>query len=160
MTVVILALVIAALIGGVIGFSVRRLGSAGGPAIAEKDTYLQAARFALIDGRRIVQDLETISDRGRLGQFDTEALKSMMGRIDVFGSQMTQVTCLAPTSMDARVSRSVAVSATAVGDTLRTEREMRLDPDRAPRRSAQGFSQRCSELGLAVRDLGNHVELL
>lgn len=89
---------------------------------------------------------------------ESDELRLLIGRVDVFGSQMAQVTCLAPTSMDARVSRSVAVSATAVGDTLRNERDRRLDGD--DRQFSSAIVDRCAALAVAVTDLGNHVELL
>lgn len=152
------ALVVAAVLGVLVGYYVHRAGTATGSAIEDKDSFLLAARSALADGRRVVRDLEAVPDSRALGLVDAEQLRSLTGRVDAFGSQMTQVTCLAPTSMDARVSRSVAVSATAVGDTLRSERDSRVDPE--ARRSPAAFDQRRSELALAVRDLSNHVELL
>jgi len=159
-TVVVAALVVAAIAGGVIGFSLRRGGPPAGSPIAEKDRFLRAARNVLVDARRLVLDLEGIGGTTELTALDPDDLRSMIGRIDVFSSQITHVTCLAPTSMDGRVSRSVAVSAVSVGDALRNERESREDPEGTVRRSADAFVQRRSEFSLAVRDLGNHVELL
>ena len=155
---VVLALVVAALVGGLVGYSVHRAGSATGPAIEDKDSFLRAAESALAGGRRIVRDLEAVPDSRGLALLDTEDLRRLIGRIDVFASQMSQVTCIAPTSMDARVSRAVAVAATAVDDSFRDERDVRLDP--GARRPSASFDDRRSAFAVAVSDLGNHVELL
>ena len=155
--VVVVALVVAAVVGVVIGFNLRNSGSPAGSSIVEKDRYLQSARNALVDARRLALDLERIDGTAEL---DADDLQSLTGRIDVFSSQITQVTCLAPTAMDGRVSRSVAVSALSVSDALRDERDVRADPDGSARRSADAFIQRRTEFSLAIRDLANHVELL
>ena len=56
--VVVVALVVAAVVGVVIGFNLRNSGSPAGSSIAEKDQYLQTARNALVDARRLALDLE------------------------------------------------------------------------------------------------------
>jgi len=155
--VVVVALVAAAVAGVVIGFNLRDSGPPAGSSIAEKDRYLQSARNALVDARRLVLDLERIDGTAEL---DADDLQSLTDSMDVFASQITQVTCLAPTAMDGRVSRSVAVSTLSVSDALRDEREARADPDGSAHRSADAFGQRRTEFSLAVRDLANHVELL
>jgi hypothetical protein len=156
-TVVVVALVAAAAVGLLIGFVVWHGGSPAGSSIAEKDRYLQSARNALADARRLALDLEHVD---RVAELDADDLRSLTTRIDVLSSQVTQVTCLAPTAMDGRVSRSVAVSARSISDVLRGERDSRADPEGSVRRSADEFVQRRTEFSLAVRDLENHVELL
>lgn len=156
-TVVVVALVTAVVVGLMTGFFMRHGGPPAGSSIAEKDQYLQTARNALVDARRLALDLERIDGTAEL---DADDLQSLTGRVDVLSSQITQVTCLAPTAMDGRVSRSVAVSARSVSDALRDERDVRADPDGSARRSADAFIQRRTEFSLAIRDLANHVELL
>lgn len=161
MTLVVVALVVAAVAAGaIVGYYLHRGTPAEGTSIGEEDQYLRAARNALAEGQQAVLDLEQLDEPVGLAALDTEDLRLTIGRIDVFSSLMTQVTCLAPTSMDARVSRSVAVSATAIGDMLRDERERRWNPDGTVSPSARTFVQRRSELVLALQDLHNHVELL
>ena len=121
--VVVVALVVAtAAAGAAIGFSLRDSGAGAVSSIAEKDRYLQSAQNALVDARQLVLDLERIDG---VTELDADDLRSLTGRIDVLASQITQVTCLAPTPMDGRVSRSVAVSTRSVSDALRDEREAR-----------------------------------
>ena len=156
MTTVVVIVVVAA-VAGAIGFLLRDSRPTAGSSIAEKDQYLHSARHALVDARQLMLDLESIDGTAEL---DADELRSLTGRVDVFASQVTQVTCLAPTAMDGRVSRSVAVSARSVGDALRAERELRANPRNSTHRSADAFVQRRAEFSLAVRDLANHVELL
>lgn len=156
---VVLALALAVVVGVLIGYLVRRAGTPG-PAIDDKESFMRSARQALAEGRRLVHDLEAISAVDWRAGVGVDDLQALIGRVDVFGSHMTQVTCIAPTAMDVRVSRSVAVAATAVGDALRYERKARLEPDGAPRPSTADVGQRSQQLALAVSDLGHHVEFL
>ena len=157
MTTVVLLVVVIAIVGVVMGLSLRDSGPPAGSSIAEKDRFLQSARTALVDAQRLALDLERIDGPAEL---DADELRSLTGKIDMFTSQIAQVTCLAPTAMDGRVSRSVAVSSRSVSDALRNERESRSDPDCSARAPADAFVRGRTEFSHAIRDLANHVELL
>lgn len=153
----VVGLLCAGLVGVTIGKGRRRsTGPSSGLAPAEKEAWLRSARTAAADGRRIASSLSDVPDDVALGALTDAELDTRIGELDLLGSQLTQVTCTAPTSMDVRVCRSVAVAATSLGDSFRSERDRRRGDGRVVAR----YALRCADFRDAVRDLSNHADLL
>jgi len=148
------------LVAGIVGVLIgrRRLSAdhGAGPALVERNAWLRSARAAAAEGRRVAALFDEVPDERAVDELPDDQLGDRIAELDLFGSQMTQVTCTAPTSMDVRVCRSVAVAATSLGDSLRTERDVRRGDDCATAR----FATRRSGFRESVRDLTTHVDLL
>lgn len=124
--------------------------------------WLRRARDAAIEGQRVVNLLDGFDyseHRAVPVELDDTAIDEAIERLDSLSSLMSQVSSTAPTAMDARVCRSVAVSATTLVEDLRSEGNERRRHEAVDSPTGH-YARHVVEFELAVRDLRSHVELL
>lgn len=134
----------------------RRGGAAlehnGDPA----DAWLQNASETARQGRRLARDVEPVTQVAESAAVDSSDVRR---RLEGFTRVLAELATTAPTSMDARVCRSLAVSSQSLGDALGGAGR---DPDPVvPAREARAqLVDRYTEFVTALGDLERHVDLL
>lgn len=130
-----------------------------GEATAEKAAWLKRARTAGAEGQRVTLMFNDYDEILTFADLNDENIDEITIRLDLLTSHLSLVTSTAPTSMDVRVCRSVAISARALSDQFRGERAARQSAPISPP-TTNSYSQQKVDFEYAVRDLMNHVELL
>ncbi len=132
-----------------------------GPAPVEPGTdhstaWLKQAGDAARDGREIADDLER-----QIHGFESSAsvTSELRQRLDALTHHLAELATSAPTSMDVRVCRGVAVNSQALGTALRLD----ADLDAARGHVSVGRRElldRHAQFVMALGDLERHVDLL
>ena len=159
---VVLGVVTAALI-------VMAVRSIGGSSPHDSAPHASSPWFAR--AREIIDHADRLTakpDRvpvGHLGELPTDQLRSFSVEFVELSGEVAALSATAPTTMDARVTRSLGTQVRLVGDVF--DRELRRrdvfvdDPDLADvRPHADEVAARLRDLEVAVDDLRTHVELL
>lgn len=112
------------------------------------DEWLTAAGTVVADARQVAAELAEISST------DSATLSAdTTGELDRLTERLAELSASAPTAMDTRVCRSVAVRSKALSDALRSPQP--------PGQSAFPLRPRQqAQFETAVRDFSDHVELL
>lgn len=97
-------------------------------------------------------------ERGTAGPPDETAAHDPSPELDGFATHLAELSAHAPTVMDTRVCRGVAVQSRSFSDAFRGQRDDPAPPD--ARERARSLYDRRTEFEVALRDLAEHVELL
>ena len=117
--------------------------------------WFASADAAVAAGRRIAIKLEETSPTGAATpSADTP------DELDRFTTRVAELIASAPTAMDGRVCRNVAVRSSALSTALRSMQDKNRDSSPAHHRHTQRPIHQQTEFETAIRDLADHVELL
>jgi hypothetical protein len=166
MTEVILGLAVVALIGAaIIRWSWNRRRQSASTARTSTrdlaDPWLTQAAELTRAGHQLVEQIEPIVETGS----DRESSESIAGfptrQLDDFTHNLAELAASAPTTMDNRVCRSVAVQSHGLSEALRTSGCGSGSSIRnAERERLSDLHDRFSEFNLALSDLDRHIHLL
>jgi hypothetical protein len=166
MTEVILGLGMVALIGAAVirwSWNLRR-GSASSATTSTRDLadpWLTRAAEMTRAGHQLVEQIEPIVGTGS-GRESSESIAGLPTRqLDDFTHNLAELAASAPTAMDNRVCRSVAVQSHGLSEALRS-RGCGSDSSipNAERERLSHLHDRFSEFNLALSDLDRHIHLL
>lgn len=115
---------------------------------AGSNEWLAAAGEAVADARQVAAELTHISSTS-----SATLSADTTGKLDRLTERLAELSTDAPTAMDTRVCRIVAVRSKALSNALRSS------PSPGPRPFTLRPSQQ-AEFETAVRDFADHVELL
>jgi hypothetical protein len=166
MTEALLGLGVVALIGAaVIGWSWNlRRESASGATTSTRDLadpWLARAAELTRAGRQLIEQIEPIVETDS-GLRSNESVAGLPTRqLDDFTHHLAELAATAPTSMDNRVCRSVAVQSHSLSEALRARScgSNTASPN-AERARLSDLHNRFSEFNLALSDLEQHVHLI
>lgn len=125
--------------------------------------WLDRSRRLLATAAWLRTEMAALDANRSLTEFDAEALAMLSDAITAFCADAAAISSTAPTAMDGRVIRNLAVRARTVGDLLERElrlREVGLGMPRPLAAGEQGLDEHLHEFELAEADLRTHVELL
>ncbi len=166
MTEVILGLGVVALIGAAVihwSWKLRR-GSASSATTSTRgltDPWFAQAAELTRTGRQLVEQIEPIVETdSRLRS--SESMADLPTRqLDEFTHNLAELAAAAPTSMDNRVCRSVAVQSRGLSDALRARSCGSDDASpNADRARLSDLHDRFAEFSLALTDLEQHIHLI
>ncbi len=154
------ALVVVAVVSSMRWF--RRGGAPSGLRVvhAPAESWLAQARIVVAEGRCLARRLETVVEPATPAAPSGSPATDPVGELDDLTHQLASLSASAPTEMDVRVCRSVAVRSCALSDALR-ERwdDVEVTSDQA-NENQRAIAGRHAELVIALRDLEQQVNLL
>lgn len=157
---VLVAVVIAAAVVGAV--AARRFGRS--PSVGDEravEPWLVEARSLVDEGRRVSDQVAGAVEDGAIVTRPGIDPADPSAALEALTQHLAEISAAAPTKMDVRVCRSLAVRSKLLSEVLRTRPEH--DPTRPPSgRGAvpQVLDDRRHEFDVALRDLAEHVELL
>jgi hypothetical protein len=166
MTEVILGLGVVALIGAAVihwSWKLRR-GSASSATTSTRapaDPWLAQAAELAQTGRQLLEQIEPIVETNSGLRSGESATGLPTRQLDDFTRSLAELAATAPTSMDNRVCRSVAVQSRGLSDALRARScgSDNASPN-ADRARVSDLHDRFSEFSLALTDLEQHIHLI
>ena len=160
-----LLVLLAVLVVVLTALAVFRSGSL--PSIATPDDaggpWLDRSQRLLATAVALHTEMAVLDANRPLTEFDTDALAMLSHAITAFCADAAAISSTAPTAMDGRVIRNLAVRARTLGDLLERElrrREVGLGTPRPLAAGELSLDEHLHEFELAVADLHTHVELL
>lgn len=133
------------------------------PSTSRTSPWFARAHDVLRDADRLSAKLH--GEPGRLEVLDDDALRAISDEIVGFCREVAALSATAPTTMDARVARSVGTHARMLADVHDRElRRREVFPDQPigvhHRPDVDQVTDRLRQFEVAVEDLRTHVELL
>lgn len=131
------------------------------PARDDADFWLARAAELTQTGHQLLGEIDPIVEADSACR-SNESLSSLAAQhLDVFTHNLAELGASAPTSMDNRVCRGVAVKSLGLSEALRP-RSCESDEPRpnADRKAASDLQDRFAEFSLALGDLTEHIHLL
>ena len=125
--------------------------------------WLDRSQRLLATAAWLRTEMAALDANRSLTEFDTEELAMLSDAITAFCADAAAISSTAPTAMDGRVIRNLAVRARTLGDLLERElrrREVGLGTPRPLTAGEHSLDEHLHEFELAVDDLHTHVELL
>jgi hypothetical protein len=166
MTEVILGLGVVALIGAAVihwSWKLRR-GSASSATNSTRgltDPWFAQAAELTQTGRQLVEQIEPIVETDSRLRSSESVAELPTRQLDDFTHNLAELAAAAPTSMDNRVCRSVAVQSRGLSDALRARSCGSADASsNADRARLSALHDRFAEFSLALTDLEQHIHLI
>lgn len=127
------------------------------------DPWMNRARSLVVTGRTLADEVSSVAPSTTTRHVPDQRLCELGERIDDFERSVAPVSACAPTVMDARVCRSVALRAHALGGAIERElrrREIVGSDDHGGVRPDIDLQPLVSEFTESISDLDTHLELL
>lgn len=123
----------------------------------DAEDWLAEVSAAVAEGRHLLQGLQPDHSTGNPEETGIEELVDPLNRLT---RHLADLTSDAPTHMDTRVCRNLAVSSRALADSLSEAQEPRTDSLRTVQEGSQAVFDRQRDFEVALGDMADHVDLL